>query len=270
MFPHPSPGNEPGNDKGVEMSTIDERRERASAGVDFGSHDGRLEDFARPRVVLSPIAAPSVLGLFGFAGATFIVAANLAGWYGTPDTPGYLFPFAAFFGGLAQFTAGMWAYRARDAVATAMHGMWGAFWLSYGLLNLLVVTKTLPTGETMDHALGFWFIALCAITFSGALGALAEGGFGVVSVLATLATGSGLAAIGFLQGSAHVQHWAGWLFLISAFLAWYVGTAMMLQAAAGRTLLPLFKRSRDANVPGGRPTRAIQLEWGEPGIKMGQ
>jgi succinate-acetate transporter protein len=270
MFPSPFGGNDQGNDKGVGMSTIDERRERASAGVEFGSNGGWLEDFARPRVVLSPIAAPSVLGLFGFAGATFIVAANLAGWYGNAATPGYLFPFAAFFGGLAQFTAGMWAYRARDAVATAMHGMWGAFWLSYGLLNLLVATKTLPAGETMDHALGFWFIALCAITFSGTLGALAEGGLGVVSVLGTLATGSGLAAIGFLDGSAHVQHWAGWVFLISAFLAWYVGTAMMLKAAAGRTVLPLFKTSRDANVPGSRPTRAIELKWGEPGIKMGQ
>jgi succinate-acetate transporter protein len=164
----------------------------------------------------------------------------------------------------------MWAYRARDAVATAMHGMWGAFWLGYGLLNLLVVTKVLPTGETMDHALGFWFIALCAITASGMLGAVAEGGFGVGSVLGTLAAGSGLAAIGFLQGSAHVQHWAGWLFLISAFLAWYVATAMMLKAAAGRTILPLFKTSAAANMPGGRPTRPIQLEWGEPGVKMGQ
>jgi len=220
--------------------------------------------------VLTPIAAPSVLGLFGFAGATFIVAANLAGWYGTPDTPGYLIPFAAFFGGLAQFTAAMWAYRTRDVVATAMHGMWGAFWLGYGLLNLLVATKTLPTGETMDHALGFWFIALCAITLSGTLGALVEGGLGVVAVLGTLAVGAGLAAIGFLHGSAHVQHGAGWVFLVSAFLAWYVGTAMMLNAAAGRTVLPLFKTSRDANVPGGRPTRPIELAWGEPGIKKGQ
>ena len=86
MFSRSRAGNEQGNDKGVDMSTIDERRERASVGV--ATHDGWLEDFARPRVVLSPIAAPSVLGLFGFAGATFIVAANLAGWYGTPDTPG--------------------------------------------------------------------------------------------------------------------------------------------------------------------------------------
>src|SRR5437763_13458414 len=113
------------------MRTSDERRERASAGVVQPADTDRwYGEFARPRVVLQPIAAPSVLGLFGFAGATFIVAANLAGWYGNSATPGYLAPFAAFFGGLAQFTAGMWAYRARDAVATAMHGMWGAFWLA--------------------------------------------------------------------------------------------------------------------------------------------
>jgi len=31
--------------------------------------------------------------------------------------------------------AGMCAYRARDAVATAMHGMWGSFWIAYGILN---------------------------------------------------------------------------------------------------------------------------------------
>jgi hypothetical protein len=253
------------------MSTIDERRERASAGVAHAADsNGWYGDFARPRVFLQPIAAPSILGLFGFAGATFIVATNLAGWWGNGASPGYLFPFALAFGGIAQFMAGMWAYKARDAVATAMHGTWGAFWIGYGILNLLVVTKTLAAGVPLDHALGFWFIALCGITFSGMLGALVEGGLGVVSVLGTLAAGSGLAAVGMLQGDVYIQHWAGWVFVISALLAWYVATAMMLKSAAGRTILPLFKTEREANVPGGRPTRAIELEWGEPGVKMGQ
>ena len=114
------------------------------------------------RVVLQPIAAPSILGLFGFAGATFVVAAQLARWYGTPASGQFLFPFAAFFGGLAQFTAGMWAYRARDGLATAMHGMWGSFWMAYGLLFLLGATRTLtlPTGTFTE--LGFWFLALAA------------------------------------------------------------------------------------------------------------
>src|SRR5689334_2722516 len=104
------------------MSTIDERRERASAGVALNHDpDGWYGDFARPRVYLQPIAAPSVLGLFGFAGATFIVAANMAGWYGNASTPGYLFPFAAFFGGLAQFPAGMWAYSGSSSKRTFSH-----------------------------------------------------------------------------------------------------------------------------------------------------
>jgi hypothetical protein len=45
---------------------------------------------------------------------------------------------------------------------------------------------------------------------------------------------------------------------------------MMLKAAAGKTVLPLFKGEREANVPGRQPTRAIELEWGEPGVKQGQ
>lgn len=253
------------------MSSIDERRERASTGVALNHDpDGWYGDFARPRVHLSPIAAPSVLGLFGFAGATFVVAAHMAGWYGSATTEGYLFPFAAMFGGLAQFLAGMWAYRARDAVATAMHGMWGSFWLAYGLLQLLLVTHVLHTGGTLDHALGFWFIALAAITFSGTLGALLEGNLGVTAVLGVLALGSAIAAIAFLDSSKGTQHLAGWVFVIAAILAWYVGTAMMLKAAAGKVVLPLFKKDAEANKPGGTPTRAIELEWGEPGVKMGQ
>ena len=63
---------------------------------------------------------------------------------------------------------------------------------------------------------------------------------------------------------------AGWVLVASAVLAWYVATAMMLAFAGGRTVLPLGKYSKAANKPGGKPTRPIELEWAEPGIKMGQ
>jgi succinate-acetate transporter protein len=211
-----------------------------------------------------------VLGLFGFAGATFVVAAHMAGWYGSGSTEGYLFPFAAMFGGLAQFLAGMWAYRARDAVATAMHGMWGSFWLAYGILHLLLATDVLQTGGTLDHALGFWFIALAAITLSGTVGAFLEGNLGVTAVLGFLTAGSAVAAIAFLNSSTGTEHLAGWLFVISSILAWYVGTAMMWKAAAGKVVLPLGHTEKEANVPGSEPTRPIQLAWAEPGVKKGQ
>src|SRR5579884_2651241 len=87
------------------MSTLDERRQTAFAGVEEAAWE---DGFARPRVFLQPIAAPSILGLAGFASATFIVASNIAGWWGTPTSGLVLAPFAAMFGGLAQFLAGMW------------------------------------------------------------------------------------------------------------------------------------------------------------------
>src|ERR1700752_4522441 len=92
---------------------------------DNGPMEPHMETGARARIYLQPIAAPSILGLYGFAGATFMVAANMAHWYGTPGSPADLAPFAGVFGGFAQFMAGMWEFRGRDGLATAMHGMGG-------------------------------------------------------------------------------------------------------------------------------------------------
>jgi succinate-acetate transporter protein len=129
----------------VAMSTIDQThapaQTRRPAGSTNGHGDLRQEWEARTRIFLTPIAAPSILGLFGFASSTFMVAAFLAGWFGqnhsTTTVMSDLAPFCLFFGGLAQFMAGMWAYRARDAVATAAHGTWGAFWMGFGVFWIL-------------------------------------------------------------------------------------------------------------------------------------
>ena len=183
-------------------------------------------------IFLRPIAAPSVLGLYGFAGATFIVAANLAGWYGLSNAPLFLFPFAAFFGGLAQFMAGMWSFRARDALATAMHGMWGSFWMAYGLLYTLIAAGwvTPPSGAFPE--LGFWFIALAAITWVGSFSALAVGR-ALFWVLATLASGSTIMAIAQLSGNPTLVILAGWVFVLSAIIAWYTASGLMLEAVYG-------------------------------------
>ena len=252
------------------MSTIDERRERASAGVPI--HDDYWTDgFARPRVFLQPIAAPSILGLAGFAGATFIVASNLAGWWGTTHSAIMLAPFAAMFGGLAQFLAGMWAYKARDGIATLAHGTWGAFWLAYGILNILLATHAIPAPANFWHQpeVGFWFFALAITTAIAAVAALSES-LGLVAVLSTLAGGSGILAGAFIYGSHFWAQVAGWVLVFSAGFAWYTVAALLLAGTTGRTVLPLFKYKAATNRPGGEVVRPIQLEWAEPGVKMGQ
>lgn len=221
------------------------------------------------RVILQPIAAPSILGLFGFAGATFVVAAHLAGWYATEKSPEFLFPFAAMFGGLAQFLAGMWAFKARDGIATAMHGMWGSFWLAYGVLNLLVAVGvyTVPAGEFPE--LGFWFLALAAITAIGALAAVAES-LGLFTVLASLTVGAAFLAVHYLTGVGWWETAGGWILVGSAAAATYTAGAMMLEQAWGKVIVPLGKAEKEANVPGARITRPIQYEHAEPGVRMGQ
>src|ERR671931_1528266 len=210
------------------MSTLEERRATASAGVRESTNGFGT------RVVLQPIAAPSILGLAGFAGATFIVASNLAGWWGTTTSPLALAPFAAMFGGVAQFLAGMWAYRARDAVATLAHGTWGAFWMAYLILNILVGAKVVaePTPWYHNPDVGFWFFALAVTTGIAALAALAES-VGLVAVLSTLAAGAGVLAGAFIYGSHGWAAVGGGVFFPSPGPAWYVATAMMLAAAAG-------------------------------------
>ena len=60
--------------------------------------------------------------------------------------------------GIAQFLAGMWVYRPRDALATAMHGIGGSFWIVYGLYVLLTALGVLPSiaaGRNASSAYGF-------------------------------------------------------------------------------------------------------------------
>lgn len=219
------------------------------------------------QISLQPVAAPSVLGLYGFAAATFVVSAFLAGWYGNAATPLFLFPFAAMLGGLAQFLAGMWAYRARDVLATAMHGTWGGFWLGYGILYLLVATHVYTPG-TRFVALGFWFIAMAAITWAGAFAALADS-LGLAVTLAALAAGSTCEAVAMISGSTGWRVAGGWIFVIASLLAWYVATAMLVESTFKRVVLPI-GRVAGTNTRGAAPRRSIQYFEGEPGVKVGQ
>ncbi len=190
-----------------------------------------------------------------------MVAANFAGWYGGPNTALYLFPFAALFGGVAQFLAGMWAFKARDGLATAAHGTWGSFWIAFGILNLLVLDGKIAAPALLSPEMGYWFIVLAAITWMCALAAFAEN-MGLVSVLGVLAIGSTLEAIARLIGNGGVHVAAGYAFIIAAILAWWVASAMMFEESYGHAIIGVGKKKvRDRNVT---------LGIGEPGVIRGQ
>jgi hypothetical protein len=171
------------------------------------------------------------------------------------------------FGGAAQFLAGMWAYRARDGLATAMHGTWGSFWVAYGIYMLLVSVRVLPaptTSHVAQIAFGYWFIVLAAITWAGAAAAAAES-LGLTCVLVTLAAGSTLLAIGWVASIAVLIPIGAIVLVAAAVIAYYTATAMTLQGSFRRGILPLGKRSSEQRGVG----RALSVAY-EPGIQHGQ
>ena len=231
-------------------------------------HDGWV---ARSRVILTPIAAPSIMGLFGFMIATLMLGAWQAGWYGTALTPVIIWPFAMFAGGIMQSIAAIASFRARDGVAVAVHTAWGSFWVGWGIMELLVtmhVLAPIPLGAT-SPSFAFWFIALTLVTSFGALGALAQN-LGVFITLGTLSAGSALTAAGFYAGSLGTVRAGGWLFVASAAAAWLTAGAMVLEHAFGRTIIPLGKWSARANIPGVKTTDPIAYPAGMPGVRVGQ
>jgi uncharacterized protein len=243
----------------------------ADVPMAHNGHDGQNASFWRShtQINLQPLAAPSILGLYGLAAVTFMVGANLAHWYGSAITPLVLFPFMIF-AGLAQFLAGMWSYRARDGLATAMHGMWGAFWIALGVYWLFVALTALPpvsVSRTAMVGVGYWFIVLAAITWVGALAALARS-LAMALTLALLAAGSTILAIGWTWPVGAAVTGGGIVLVVAAIAAFYTASALMLEGNFQRPLLPVGQiwPHRAARL---RP-EPIQYELGEPGVKVGQ
>jgi uncharacterized protein len=242
-------------------SAVEERRDqrqyrfdatnRADAG--FGPNGwapGAWSD--RSRIVLTPIAAPTILGLYGLSAATLLIGTHMAGWWGSPASLLLVFPYVLMLGGLTQFAAGLWAFRARDGLATTVHGIWGAFWLAYGLYQLLALSGTLPPvgpPRAVLVSFGFWFVPLAAITAAATVAAAAAS-IGLVAVLLPLTLGALFAAIGYMAGNAWAVTLAGWFLLISACFAWYVASATLIEGEYGRTVLPTGRRTRAADRPG--------------------
>jgi succinate-acetate transporter protein len=268
------------------MATVEPPRTAGRRDVHYRNGDGNAGDSfqewgARTRIFLTPVAAPSILGLFGFASSTFMVAAFLAGWYaqGNSDTAVFsnLAPFCLFFGGLAQFMAAMWSYRARDAIGTAMHGTWGAFWLAFGVMFILagggvlhLITSGAAGKQMVPYA--YWFYTLAVITGCGFLAALRKNA-GLAAVLFSLAVGSACVAIGLSAGVLTWIRVGGYCLVVSAALAVYTATALMLVEAAGRVVLPLGQwpyTRKESWKPGAILMRPQEYPGGMPGSKVGQ
>ncbi len=230
-------------------------------------------DGLRTSIFLQPIAAPSVLGYFAGATGFMLFGIWLAG--GIPTTAKNaitLFPFLLLFAGIGQLAAAMWSYKARDAVAASIHGVWGGFWIAYGLLWLLDAAHVLalPVFAHGFGALGQWFIYMAVITFTTAFAALGRSPAQFVSQ-AIAGAAATISAAGLIAGADGWLQAAGWIFVAAGAIFIYHATALLLDAIFGRVILPHFTWRREENKLGAQPLWPIEFEQeGEPGVKVGQ
>jgi succinate-acetate transporter protein len=230
-----------GGREGEPVSTSTRTRPAVGNG-----HVPRLREFspAANDVGQDDAVAPSVLGLYGLFTATVLYGSTLAGWWGGSGSPILIFPFVVVLGGVVQLLAALWAARAADPLGAALHGVWGAFWLGFGLYQLLVTTRRLPVpvpGRGSGFDFGMWFVPLTAVTAALALAAVATS-LGLAAVLTSLTGASLFAVLGFTGTDQWALTASGWLFVVAAAGAWYLASALLLESQRGRPVLPTGRR----------------------------
>jgi uncharacterized protein len=191
---------------------------------------------APPKVEEKPEwwASPATLGLFGFGMTTILAGLFVGTWI----TPGPVLSMALFYGGTAQFLAGIIAFRKGNMFAGSAFASYGMFWWAFNWINTQY--PTLSDGYSIAAFQFVWFLVtltffLCSF----------KHGVGVTLVFATLTVAFILLTIYFYEISAGhalslgTDQAIGGEIILTGVLAWLTGTADVVNWNYGRRLLPL-------------------------------
>jgi uncharacterized protein len=187
-------------------------------------------------VATPPIADPAPLGLAGFALTTFVLSAHNAGLFGNVANT-IVVGLAIFYGGLAQFMAGMWSFRRGNTFTATAFSTYGAFWLALGTYLLLLLFGKVKEAD-IATSLG-WFLLAFAIFNTYMLVWSARVNTAVFGVFLTLEATEILLFLGFFSGSDLLIKAGGYMGLLTALVAWYTSAADVASAMAGRAILPV-------------------------------
>ncbi len=217
------------------------------------------------------IADPAPLGLAGFALTTFILSVHNANW--APDL--VWVGLALFYGGLAQFMAGMHEFRNRNTFGSTAFTSYGAFWLSLATFVIMDLLKALPASLNVNNALG-WFVVSFAIFNTYMWLWSSRVNKAVFAVFLTLEATEVIFFIAqFLLGAGHTTvgtdllHVSGYVGVLTAACAWYASAAGVVNSMAGHPVLkvgaPLW-----TGLPGERPSRSVAPAGGGYGQPVPQ
>jgi succinate-acetate transporter protein len=200
----------------------------------------------RPVVTLVegvPAADPAPLGLAGFALTTFLLSGHNASFINDAIWIGP----ALFYGGLAQFCAGMWEFRNRNVFGATAFSTYGGFWMGLGIVVILAdVSKNFAaqlTASNVNNALA-WFLFAFAVFNTYMLLWSTRVNWAVFGVFLTLEITEILLVIGFFRlshsaSATWVLHAGGWVGVLTAAVAWYTSAAGVVNGMSPYPVLPV-------------------------------
>jgi succinate-acetate transporter protein len=196
-------------------------------------------------------ADPGPLGLAAFAGTTFVLSLVNAGLVGDKTHPGggllpLIAALALAYGGVAQFTAGIWEFRTGNTFGAVAFCSYGAFWISFFFI-VQSVTGNAPAVVFSGLGLYLWmwgiftaYMFIASLRTTGAVAAVF-----LLLAITFIVLGIGNSA---LAGTAHVTNGTiklgGYIGLVTAIVAWYASFAGVINATFGRTIAPVWPLSR--------------------------
>ena len=185
------------------------------------------------------IANPAALGLGGFALTTFLLSAHNAMGAGTePLLP--FFGYAIFYGGLAQFAAGMWEFKTGNTFGATAFSTYGGFWMGLAAWVVLVLWGKVPATD-ITVSLG-WILLAFAIFNTYMLLWSARVNVSVFAVFLTLEITEILLFLGNFSGNKAGEGLValgGWMGLITAIVAWYGSAAVVAKSMRSKPILPV-------------------------------
>ena len=187
------------------------------------------------------------LGLAAFAVTTFMLSMINAKLMPAAIQP-VVFGVALMFGGLTQLIAGVIQFRTGNAFTGVLFSTFGAFWLSlYAIAEFFLKdiqgATVLATTALRGQALGLFLFAFGAFTVWILIAAFRTNIF-VVAALAGLAATLFVLGAGNYNGNGLTVETGGYMGLVVAALAAYIGLAELCEITYKRTVLPLFSLAK--------------------------
>ena len=189
-------------------------------------------------------ADPAPLGLVGFAATTLVLSVTNAGLV-SPSVVYAVLPLALFYGGLAQFVAGVIEFRRGNTFGATAFPTYGAFWMAYAFYVWFVAGK-ITDASAANEATGMFLLVFTIVTAYLTIAAVRTSG-AVLAVFTALTLTFLFLCVGAFADSKGLGHIGGWIGIITAILAFYTSFAEVTNATWKRTVLPTFPMAPAVN-----------------------